>query len=210
MRQSMVSVMALWVMAGSVASCGGDAGTAPSPDPVTGSVRGSAVEDNNAPVSGVSVQLSRSGQPSRSASTGSDGMFAFPNVTPGAWQVVATPPSGYAAEGATSASVEVTANAQATVPPFVLRRTGPGGSDVTVVSMVDNSFTPNAVTVPTGRVVRWLNTGGTFHNATGAGGAWTTGDLAPGSNFERQFNEVGTFAYECTLHPGMTGTVTVQ
>jgi len=193
--------------------CGGEAGGVapqPQPEPATGSVRGSAVEGGNVPVAGVSVQLARSGQPSRSASTGGDGVFMFQAVPPGAWQVGATAPAGFEADGATSAVVEVTANAQATVPAFVLRRTGPGGSEATTVNMSDNVFSPNAVTIPAGRVVRWVNTGGTFHNTTGAGGAWTSGDLSPGSSFERQFNNAGTFAYECTLHPGMTGTVTVQ
>lgn len=214
MRRSMVPMLALLglVAAGPV-SCG-DAGTAPPPEPPpeqsVGSVRGSAVEDSNAPVTGVSVQLSRSGHPTRSASTGGDGAFTFANVAPGPWQVAATPPAGFTADGATGASVEVTANAQAVVPPFVMRRTEPGGSDVTVINMVDNSFSPGTVTVPTGRLVRWVNTGGTFHNSTGPGGAWSSGDVAPGSSFERQFNTAGTFTYTCTLHPGMSGTVTVQ
>ena len=44
---------------------------------------------------------------------------------------------------------------------------------------------------------------------TGDGGAWDSGNLAPGGAFERRFDSPGTYAYLCRYHPGMTGTIVV-
>jgi plastocyanin len=40
-------------------------------------------------------------------------------------------------------------------------------------------------------------------------GLWSS-DIAPGADFTRTFPAAGTFNFHCTLHPGMTGTITVQ
>ncbi len=74
------------------------------------------------------------------------------------------------------------------------------------------AFTPGAVTVPQGAAVTW-NFGAVPHNVTFSAAAGRPADI-PGQNtnvaVSRTFTQTGTFAYVCTLHAGMAGTVTVS
>jgi len=74
-----------------------------------------------------------------------------------------------------------------------------------------SSFTPDSVTVTVGATVTWTNHDITAHTTTntGAGGGWN-GTLAPGASFSRVFPTAGTFDYRCTIHPQMSGTITVK
>jgi plastocyanin len=82
----------------------------------------------------------------------------------------------------------------------------------TTVQVANNSFTPNAITIPVGTVVTWEWQGITAaHNVTfGAGGPGSIPDRTSGSA-QLTFNTPGTFNYACTNHPpNMVGTVTVN
>jgi plastocyanin len=84
---------------------------------------------------------------------------------------------------------------------------------VTTVQVRNNFFNPDAVTVPLNTIVTYdWGTGPTLvHNVTFAamaGAPGNIGDRQSGS-INRTFGTVGTFNYQCTNHPGMTGTVTV-
>jgi plastocyanin len=82
-----------------------------------------------------------------------------------------------------------------------------GGANATV-GVQNNLFSPSTVTVAVNGTVAWLwNSGGVAHNVTFADGS-TSGDRTSGS-FERIFSTVGAFNYQCTIHPGMTGSVNV-
>jgi plastocyanin len=77
------------------------------------------------------------------------------------------------------------------------------------VSISDNQFTPSAILVSVGTTVTWTwATGASTHNVTFADGT-VSGDHSSGT-FARTFTTAGTFNYLCTLHAGMTGSVTVQ
>jgi plastocyanin len=85
---------------------------------------------------------------------------------------------------------------------------GNGDSDFTV-SVVNNAFSPSALSVPVNSTVTWQwNSSGVVHNVTFQ-------DVPPSASqatgsFSRLFSAAGTFAYVCTLHaPSMSGTVTV-
>jgi plastocyanin len=201
------------LIAACVLGCGGggDGPQAPPAPQSVGSVRGSAVDEAGAPVAGVGVQLSRSGHGTRTTASDATGAFAFTAVPTGAWALSASPPAGFTAAGALTASIQVAAEALTTVPPLLLRReVAPPGGDAALVTMTDNAFTPGSLTVARGRTVRWQNGGSAAHNSTSSTGLWASGDLQPSQNFERAFTQAGTFNYSCTLHPGMNGTVIVQ
>jgi len=88
---------------------------------------------------------------------------------------------------------------------------GPNPSPNTV-TLGASSFSPASLTIQTAGTVTWNNTSGQTHNVTFAaatGAPTSIGDHNSGSN-SRTFNTVGTFAYSCTLHGGMNGSVTVQ
>jgi plastocyanin len=80
----------------------------------------------------------------------------------------------------------------------------------TGVTISDFQFSPSSVTVNVGDTVTWTNNGPTPHSATSSGGVWDTGIMDAGESGSHTFTEPGTFAYICTPHPNMQGTVVVQ
>ena len=93
---------------------------------------------------------------------------------------------------------------------------GPGPqADTTTITIPssggygESSFSPGSVTVPVGRRVTWRNSDTFVHTTTSDTGVWTSQINANG-DYSRTFTTPGSFNYRCTLHPGMTGNVTVQ
>jgi plastocyanin len=80
----------------------------------------------------------------------------------------------------------------------------------TGVTISDFQFAPASVTVDVGDTVTWTNDGPTPHSATADGGSFDTGILDAGQSRSETFDQAGTFAYFCTPHPNMRGTVTVR
>jgi plastocyanin len=78
------------------------------------------------------------------------------------------------------------------------------------VTIVDFNFSPGTITVNQGDTVTWVNDGPTPHSATSQDGVFDTGIFPAGQSRSHTFNEAGTFAYICTPHPNMRGTVVVQ
>ncbi|HVH66778.1 MAG TPA: plastocyanin/azurin family copper-binding protein [Gemmatimonadales bacterium] len=81
------------------------------------------------------------------------------------------------------------------------------------VSLHNIAFDPSSVVVQTGGTVTWTwNDNPTPHNVT-----FTSGPTPPGGNpgtqmtgtYAPTFTTVGTYGYHCTIHAGMSGTVTV-
>jgi plastocyanin len=74
-----------------------------------------------------------------------------------------------------------------------------------------NTFTPPQITVARAGTVTWTF-GTRTHNVTFATATGAPANVPNSSNAQvaRTFNTAGTFAYECTLHTGMTGSVVVQ
>jgi plastocyanin/sugar lactone lactonase YvrE len=81
------------------------------------------------------------------------------------------------------------------------------GSTVTIV---DFAFMPQELTVAAGTTVAWTNEDWAPHTVTAGDGSFDSGRLDQGATFEHTFAERGTYAYFCTFHPGMTGTITVE
>ncbi len=72
-------------------------------------------------------------------------------------------------------------------------------------------FTPNPIQIKVGDSVTWMNSGSITHTSTSDTGAWDTGPIASGATSSAvSFNTAGTFAYHCSIHPSMTGTVIVS
>ena len=84
-----------------------------------------------------------------------------------------------------------------------------------MVSIKDMSFTPAMLTIKKGVKVTWTNEDSVGHNVIGddaslAGGLPASADvLSNGQSYSHTFDTVGTFAYHCGVHPGMTGTIEV-
>ena len=73
----------------------------------------------------------------------------------------------------------------------------------------DFVFSPSSLSVLTGDTVTWTNNGTApeGHDVTGDGLA--SGNLQEGQSYSNTFTSAGTFNYICSLHPFMTGSVTV-
>ncbi len=78
------------------------------------------------------------------------------------------------------------------------------------VSIQGFAFSPSAISVAKGTQVTWTNNDSATHTITGSNGGPASGNVAPGGKYSFTFNTVGTFAYHCSIHPSMTGTVTVN
>jgi plastocyanin len=72
-------------------------------------------------------------------------------------------------------------------------------------------YSPNPIRVTVGSSVSWMNGTSIAHTATSDTGAWNTGAIAPaGTSSAVTFNTAGTFAYHCTFHADMHGSVIVS
>ena len=79
-----------------------------------------------------------------------------------------------------------------------------------LVTIADFSFAPQAITITKNQYVTWKNTGATTHTATDNASAWNTGGIGAGGVTWISFSTPGAYAYHCSIHPGMTGTITVN
>lgn len=87
--------------------------------------------------------------------------------------------------------------------------TAPAPPGTTDVRIVDLAYEPADLAIPPGTTVRWVNEGIAPHTVTDASGAFDSGFLATGQVWEQRFETLGTVRYLCTIHPQMTGTITV-
>jgi plastocyanin len=84
------------------------------------------------------------------------------------------------------------------------------GGGVTI-KMQNIQFAPKDTTVKVGQKVTWTNDDSTDHNVTADSGAdFKSKDFGKDGTFSFTPDQAGTIKYECTLHPGMTATITVQ
>jgi LPXTG-motif cell wall-anchored protein len=72
------------------------------------------------------------------------------------------------------------------------------------------AFHPPSVTIHVGDTVTWTNNDAIAHTATAGDGSFDTGTLSKGQSGSHTFTKAGTFAYICSIHPNMHGTVVVQ
>jgi len=77
------------------------------------------------------------------------------------------------------------------------------------VNIVKFSFDPQNPTIYIGDTVTWSNIDGSGHTTTSNGSIWNSGTLQNGQSFSFTFTSAGTFPYRCSIHAGMTGSITV-
>ena len=83
-----------------------------------------------------------------------------------------------------------------------------GSGDVT---MKDIKFHPDKVTIKKGQTVVWTNDDSVGHDVTADSfQSGSPGGIENGQTFQHKFPKAGTFKYQCSVHPGMTGQVVVK
>jgi plastocyanin len=65
-------------------------------------------------------------------------------------------------------------------------------------------------TVRVGDTILVINDDTFPHTWTSEDGGWSSGTLTTGQTFVHTFEAAGTFDFLCTIHPEMTGTITVE
>jgi plastocyanin len=126
------------------------------------------------------------------------------------------------AEGSTAANATVAASATPAPPTSAPSDTPPASPSAAAVAcsettkagaiavrIEDFSFTPDAIRVRVGQVIRFTNAGFESHNATVDGGCHTR-TLATGGHDGLVFEAAGSVAFHCSIHTWMTGTITIS
>jgi len=86
----------------------------------------------------------------------------------------------------------------------------PAAAGSVAISMKDIAFNPKVASGKVGEKIVWTNDDDVQHNVVADSGADFKSDtFGKGGTFEYTPTKAGDIAYECTLHPGMTGTIKV-
>ena len=76
---------------------------------------------------------------------------------------------------------------------------------------VDNfTFGPDALTVPVNSTVTWVNKDDLPHVIASNDGVFKSKALDTDDKFSYTFTKPGTYAYFCSIHPKMVGTIVVR
>jgi plastocyanin len=71
-------------------------------------------------------------------------------------------------------------------------------------------FMPKDVRVAAGSTVTWKNLDEEPHTVTSDTGLFRSGGIDGGGTFQFKFAKPGVYKYNCSIHPQMVGTITVQ
>ncbi len=96
--------------------------------------------------------------------------------------------------------------------PAESEETATGGDGETVtIKMANIQFDPQSVTVQAGQTVTWVNEDDVQHDADFTSGGDFESDLVgKGGEIEWKAEGSGDVEYVCSVHPNMTGTITVE
>jgi len=75
------------------------------------------------------------------------------------------------------------------------------------VSISNFAFVPATITVKKGETIVWTNKDTVPHTVTG--GDLLSNPLGQSETYSFAYDKTGTFAYHCSIHPSMKGTVIV-
>jgi plastocyanin len=78
------------------------------------------------------------------------------------------------------------------------------------VNIQNFAFDPPEVTAAVGETIGWTNADSAPHTATPDDGGCNTGNIAQNATAGLVFDAAGTYTYHCSVHPNMTGTITIQ
>jgi plastocyanin len=78
------------------------------------------------------------------------------------------------------------------------------------INIKDFMFTPRNLVVPVGSKVTWTNKDEEPHKVAEVNSSFTSQPLDTDEAFMYEFKTPGKYEYFCTIHPRMTGTITVE
>ena len=83
-------------------------------------------------------------------------------------------------------------------------------SSVHTVVIEGMKFVPDSIAVKAGDTVVWVNKDLFPHTATAQDRTFDSGELAANASWKYIASKPGKYAYICTLHPTMKGTIVVD
>jgi plastocyanin len=83
-------------------------------------------------------------------------------------------------------------------------------SGAVTIKMADIKFDPQTVTAKAGQEICWVNEDDVQHDAVAENDAFKSELFNKGETFTTTVDKPGTIKYVCTVHPGMTGEITVK
>jgi len=87
----------------------------------------------------------------------------------------------------------------------------PSGGTPSSISIRDFKFSPDTISVPSGARVGVTNSDSAPHSVTADDGkSFDSGTIQSGASGSIQAPGPGSYAYHCTIHPFMTGTLVVK
>lgn len=86
----------------------------------------------------------------------------------------------------------------------------PAGPNEIAVNIDNFTFGPQRLVVRAGTSVTWTNRDDIPHTVVASGKEFRSKVLDTGDTFSFTFTAPGTYAYFCSLHPHMTGTIVVE
>jgi len=108
-------------------------------------------------------------------------------------------------------STEAEATAESSAPESSAPESSEGGGEGgDAVTIVDFNFDPSPITVAAGTEVTWTNEDDATHTVTAEDDSFDSDDLEKGATYAETFDEAGTFAYVCSIHPSMSGELVVE
>ena len=85
----------------------------------------------------------------------------------------------------------------------------PAGKTI-AVTMKNIQFAPKALSAKVGETIKWTNGDSVDHNVTATKGeTFKSKAFGKGGTFSYKLDKPGKVTYVCTLHPGMTATLTI-
>ncbi len=81
-----------------------------------------------------------------------------------------------------------------------------------VIEVTDTGYSLPTVHIPSGRAIRFVNTGLNAHTVTEWDNVWGSGTLKPGESFSKHFVQKGRWTYYSTMDPKdrVGGSITVE
>lgn len=83
-----------------------------------------------------------------------------------------------------------------------------GGPAAATIHATGTTWEPGEVTINAGETVLWDVTGSIVHDLKGDEGV--SHKAASKYKYSHTYDKAGTYSYQCTIHPGMNGTVVVR
>jgi plastocyanin len=135
-----------------------------------------------------------------SSPTATPSPAAAPTPTPAP---TATPSAAPTAVPNATPTAAPTSPPTATPVPAATAQPAPQSASVKIQTF---AFDPQVTKIAAGGSVTWTNQDGTTHRVTFSDSTQT---ISNGASYTKKFDTPGTYAYHCSIHPSMTGTVEV-